>query len=46
MIYMNKKKAKQLVAHDARMAAAGDEALLEAWHDQTDLENPHFQYSY
>lgn len=43
---MNKKKDQQLVEHEARMAAAGDEKLLEAWHDQTDIENPHFRYSY
>lgn len=45
LVYLNKKKDKQLQEHDARMAASGDEKLLEAWHDQTDFENPYFRYS-
>lgn len=45
-IYLNKKKEKQLEAHDAQIAAGGSEQLLEAWHDLTDIENPHFKYSY
>jgi hypothetical protein len=44
ILYLNKKKRVQLQEWEAKQKS-GD-AILEDWHDQTDIQNPRFVYTY
>ncbi|GAA6038691.1 hypothetical protein JCM8097_002348 [Rhodosporidiobolus ruineniae] len=41
-IYLNRRKAEQRVKYEQEHGNA--EGLVDAWHDQTDWENPKFEY--
>lgn len=43
MVYLNKRKARQLTEYEA---VARPDDLLEEWQDQTDMQNPKFVYAF
>lgn len=44
LVYLNKKKAKELAQYRAEQGTSTDDALVDEFRDQTDFENPRFVY--